>query len=226
VEQLLTYFDTPSPLIPQIFGIGHPSRAEPTPIPACMSERNASPDISETTLLERVATGDPRAFDQLYTRWSPMLFGLVCKILNDPKEAEDALQEGFLHIWHKAASYDSQRSSPSTWAYMIFRNKAIDRIRTRERRSRGMEQIAREEPFQAAPSTDPEEGVEHNERRKVIKAALDTIPPDQREAVNLAFFSGLTQTEIAERLGAPLGTVKARIRRGLLKLADTLKGKL
>jgi RNA polymerase sigma-70 factor, ECF subfamily len=191
-----------------------------------MSQRSTSPEVPEATLLQRVATGDALAFDQLYTRWSPMLFGLVCKILNDPKEAEDALQEGFLHIWHKAASYDSARSSPTTWAYMIFRNKAIDRIRTRERRSRGMEQIAREEPFQAVPSTDPEEGVEHNERRRVIKAALDSIPLDQREAVSLAFFSGLTQTEIAERLGAPLGTVKARIRRGLLKLADTLKGKL
>ena len=108
-----------------------------------MSERAASQDIPETTLLERVAAGDSRAFDQLYTRCSPMLYGLVCKILNDPKEAEDALQEGFLHVWHKAASYDSQRSSPTTWAYMIFRNKAIDRIRTRERLSRVMEQIER-----------------------------------------------------------------------------------
>jgi len=109
---------------------------------------------------------------------------------------------------------------------MIFRNKAIDRLRSRERRSRGMERIAAEEPFQAAPSADPDETAVARERRQAVESALQSIPQDQREAVTLAFFSGLTQTEIAERLGAPLGTVKARIRRGLLKLAGTLKGKL
>jgi RNA polymerase sigma-70 factor, ECF subfamily len=191
-----------------------------------MSENLASHDPPEATLLHRVASGDSRAFDELYTRWSPMLYGLVCKILDDPKEAEDALQEGFVHVWHKAGSYDAQRSSPTTWAYMIFRNKAIDRLRARERRGRGIERIAAEEPFQAGPVEDPEQGAEINERRQAVKAALESIPPDQREALRLAFFSGLTQIEIAERLGAPLGTVKARIRRGLLKLADALKGKL
>jgi RNA polymerase sigma-70 factor (ECF subfamily) len=191
-----------------------------------MSDTHPSPDLPEATLLTRVARGDSRAFDELYTRWSPMLYGLVCKILEDAREAEDALQDGFLHIWHKAGSYDAHRSSPTTWAYMIFRNKAIDRLRARERRGRGMEKIALEEPFQAAPMSDPEEGAEVNERRQAVKAAMETIPPDQREALNLAFFSGLTQVEIAEKTGAPLGTVKARIRRGLMKLGDTLKGRL
>jgi RNA polymerase sigma-70 factor (ECF subfamily) len=212
-------------LVASIFGNGDFSREMPSR-PARMSENAPSHDLPEATLLQRVAGGDSRAFDQLYSRWSPMLYGLLCKILDDPKEAEDALQDGFLHVWHKAASYDAKRSSPTTWAYMIFRNKAIDRIRARERRGRGIERIAIEEPFQAGPVEDPEEGAEISERRQAVKAALDTIPPEQREAVRLAFFSGLTQMEIAERLGAPLGTVKARIRRGLLKLADTLKGKL
>ncbi len=194
--------------------------------PARMSEGLPSHELPEVALLERVAGGDARAFEELYTRWSPMLYGLVCKILDDPKEAEDAAQEGFLHIWHKAGTYDARRSSPTTWAYMIFRNKAIDRLRARERRGRGMEKVAAEEPYQAGPMEDPDEGAETNERRQAVKAALNAIPPDQREAVRLAFFSGLTQMEIADKLGAPLGTVKARIRRGLLKLADTLKGKL
>jgi len=180
----------------------------------------------EAALLARVSDGDSRAFDELYTRWSPMLYGLVCKIIDDPIEAEDVLQEGFLHIWHKASSYSAQRSSPTTWAYMIFRNKAIDRLRSRERRGRGMEKIASEEPFQAAPSAEPEQGAESNERRQAIAAAMEGISPDEREAISLAFFSGLTQMEIAERIDAPLGTVKARIRRGLMKLAGTLKGKL
>jgi RNA polymerase sigma-70 factor (ECF subfamily) len=155
-----------------------------------------------------------------------MLYGLACKILNDPKEAEDALQDGFVHVWHKASSYDPGRSSPTTWAYMIFRNKAIDRLRSLDRRGRGLERIALEEREHTSRSAGPEEGAESSERRQVVKSALQSIPPDQREAISLAFFSGLTQTEIAERIGAPLGTVKARIRRGMLKLADVLKGKL
>ena len=208
---------------PLLYSLIH---APATPSKLRMSETVPIEDASEAALLHRVAKGDSLAFDEVYRRWSPMLYGLVCKILDDPKEAEDALQEGFLHIWNKAGSYDAQRSSPTTWAYMIFRNKAIYRLRARERRGRGMERIAVEEPFQAAPMADPEDGAESNERRQVVKQALESIPPDQREAVSLAFFTGLTQTEIAERLGAPLGTVKARIRRGLMKLGETLKGKL
>jgi RNA polymerase sigma-70 factor, ECF subfamily len=191
-----------------------------------MSEETATLETPEATLLQRVARGDSLAFDQLYIRWSPMLYGLACKILNDPKEAEDALQDGFVHVWHKASSYDPGRSSPTTWAYMIFRNKAIDRLRSLDRRGRGLERIALEEREHTSRSAGPEEGAESSERRQVVKSALQSIPPDQREAISLAFFSGLTQTEIAERIGAPLGTVKARIRRGMLKLADVLKGKL
>jgi len=193
---------------------------------------NASVSISdlasqpEAGLLRGVARGDAEAFEELYGRWSPMLYGLVFKILEDASEAEDALQEGFLHVWHKAASYDAARSSPTTWAYMIFRNKAIDRLRARERRGRGIEKIAAEAPILASAAAGAGEGAESDERRQAVSAAMETIPPDQREAIRLAFFSGLTQVEIAERLGAPLGTVKARIRRGLLKLGETLKGKL
>ena len=194
--------------------------------PARMSREMSSEEPPEAALLRQVSGGDAEAFDELYTRWSPMLYGLLCKILEDPREAEDALQEGFLHIWRKAGSYDARRSSPTTWAYMIFRNKAIDRLRARERRGKGMERIAEEEPTMAPPVTDPGEDAENQERREAVKEALESIPADQREAVSLAFFSGLTQTEIAEKLGAPLGTIKARIRRGLLRLGDALKGKL
>jgi len=191
-----------------------------------MSADLPGPGSAEAALLRRVADGDTAAFEELYTLWSPMLYGLACKILEDPREAEDALQEGFLHLWRKAGTYDARRSSPTTWAYMIFRNKAIDRLRARERRGRGMEAIALERPPEAAPMPDLERGAEINERRRAVQAALAEIPPEQREAISLAFLSGLTQMEIAEQLGAPLGTVKARIRRGLMKLAETLKGRL
>ncbi len=197
--------------------------------PARMNASVSNPDrpgAAEAALLTRVAGGDAEAFRELYTRWSPMLYGLVCKILEDTREAEDTLQEGFLHVWHKASTYDAARSSPTTWVYMIFRNKAIDRLRSRERRGRGLERIATEGSILASAIADPEEGAESNERRLAVNAALESIPQDQREAISLAFFSGLTQVEIAERLGTPLGTVKARIRRGLMKLGESLKGKL
>jgi RNA polymerase sigma-70 factor (ECF subfamily) len=191
-----------------------------------MRETLSRDEPPEVALLRRISEGDSRAFDEIYTLWSPMLYGLLCKILEDPREAEDALQEGFLHLWRKADTYDPSRSSPTTWAYMIFRNKAIDRLRSRERRGRGMERIAGEESGIASVAVDPGEDAESQERREAVKAALESIPADQREAVSMAFFSGMTQTEIAQKLGAPLGTIKARIRRGLLKLGDALKGKL
>jgi RNA polymerase sigma-70 factor (ECF subfamily) len=180
----------------------------------------------DAPLLARVANGDPAAFDELYTRWSPMLYGLVCRILDDPREAEDVLQDAFLHVWHKAATYHPDRSSPTTWACMIFRNKAIDRLRSRERRGRGMERIATELPLEAMPSEAPVGAVDLNETRQAVNIALATISTDERQAIELAYFSGLTQLEIAEKLSQPLGTIKARVRRGLLKLGDALKGKL
>jgi len=173
----------------------------------------AQPDAH---LLSRIVQGDSRAFDELYTRWAPMLYGLTCQILEDPREAEDALQDGFLHVWNQAASYDAARSSPTTWAYMIFRNKAIDRLRARQRRGRGLEKIATEEVHRGTSPEEAGDRAEFNETRQAVRIAMQQIPEEQREAISLAFFSGLTQAEIAERLGAPLGTIKARIRRGLM----------
>lgn len=176
----------------------------------------------DVSLLERVKGGDQEAFALLYDRLSPLLYGLVCKILNDAKESEDVLQEGFLHIWRKSASYDSTRSSPSTWAVMIFRHKAIDRLRSRQRRDQNLEHAAMQPLFTANSDSEPVESALRREERGAVRAALEQIPTDQREAISLAFFSGLTQVEISARLNEPLGTIKARIRRGMLKLRESL----
>jgi len=176
----------------------------------------------DALLLERIKAGDERAFAQFYDRLSPLLFGLVFKILNDAREAEDVLQEGFLLVWKKAASYDSARSSPFTWATMIFRHKAIDRLRARERRDRGLEKAALEPLPAAGIDGRPDKTAWQNETRAAVHAALERLPEEQREAIRFAFFSGMTQIQISEKLGEPLGTVKARIRRGLLKLREYL----
>jgi len=179
-------------------------------------------DTESTELLARIAQGDEEAFARFYDQYAHGLYSLVFKILNDSRETEDVLQEGFAQIWKKAAQYDGTRSSAFTWAVMIMRNKAIDHIRTRQRQTRLMEAATLEGAFGSDLQED--ESVFQNEKKALVKVALGKIPEDQRQAINLAFFSGLTQMQIAEKLGEPLGTVKARIRRGLLKLRDYLNG--
>jgi RNA polymerase sigma-70 factor (ECF subfamily) len=177
----------------------------------------------DAQLLARIATGDEAAFATLYDRFSPGLFSFVLKMTRDEKEAEDVLQEGFSHIWRRASTYDAARSSAFTWAVMILRNKAIDRLRVRQRLERTVEK-ATVEFSHFAETDDVSSGeAERRDERALVRSALAQISGEQKEAVELAFFGGLTHEEIAEKLGAPLGTIKARIRRGLLKLRDFLK---
>ncbi|MEP6671282.1 MAG: sigma-70 family RNA polymerase sigma factor [Chthoniobacter sp.] len=177
----------------------------------------------DAQLLARIATGDEAAFGALYDRFSPGLFSFVLKMTRDEKEAEDVLQEGFAHIWRRATTYDPARSSPFTWAVMILRHKAIDRLRVRQRLDRTIEKATVE--FSHFPETDDTSAGEAERRDEgaLIRSALVQIPAEQKQAVELAFFSGLTHEQIAEKLGAPLGTIKARIRRGLLKLREFLE---
>jgi RNA polymerase sigma-70 factor, ECF subfamily len=177
----------------------------------------------DARLLARIATGDEAAFGTLYDRFSPGLYSFVLKMVRDEKEAEDVLQEGFAHIWRRASTYDPARSSPFTWAVMILRNKAIDRLRVRQRLERTVEKATVE--FSHFPEADDAAAgeVERRDQGSIVRNALTLIPAEQKQAVELAFFSGLTHEQIAEKLGTPLGTIKARIRRGLLKLRDCLK---
>ncbi len=177
----------------------------------------------DAQLLAHIASGDEAAFGALYDRFSPGLFSLVLRMMHDEKEAEDVLQEGFAHIWRRASTYDAARSSPFTWAVMILRNKAIDRLRVRQRLERTMEKATVE--FSHFPEADETTAGEAERRDDgaLVRSALTQIPAEQQQAVELAFFSGLTHEQIAEKLGTPLGTIKARIRRGLLKLRECMK---
>jgi len=173
---------------------------------------------ADAQLMQLINRGDEEAFATFYDRFAPGLFSMIYAILRDQKESEDVLQEAFVQMWKRAATYDAQRSSLFTWAVMISRHKAIDRLRARQRQSRLVEAVAGEPNDAALPA-----GAGSDERERV-RAALAQLGDTQREAIQLAFFGGLTQSQIAERLGAPLGTVKARIRRGLLALREMLGG--
>ena len=178
----------------------------------------------DVELLARVAQGDEQAFAQFYRRCADGLYGMAVKMMNDSSEAQDVLQDGFSYMWKKAGTYDPARSSPFTWAVMIVRNKAIDRLRVRQRQARIVEKATTEFlHFADADDVSAREPV-RREQCAEVRRALAEIPDEQKQVVELAFFAGLTHEQIAERLATPLGTIKARIRRGLLKLRDHLKG--
>src|SRR5580658_4774259 len=178
----------------------------------------------DVELLRRIADGDRSAFSDFYDQYSGLLFSIAVKVLNDSKEAEDVLQEVFMQIWNKADAYDQLLGKPASWAVTLTRNKAIDRVRASQRRSRLLEQAAVEAGFLPDDSPSANEKLHGRETAEMIRSVVTALPSDQRRAIELAFFSGLTQDEIAKTLQEPLGTIKARIRRGMLKLREKLEG--
>ena len=177
-------------------------------------------------LMQRVAAGDQGAFGELYDRLSRPLFALAFNMLGDKNEAEDALQEVCLQVWRRAANYDAEKSSVFTWAVMMTRSKAIDRLRARGRRQRVVAGSIEEEENQREPASEADDAAdtsEKNDEAARVRSALRALPNEQKEAIEMAFFSDMTHAEIAAQKGEPLGTVKARIRRGLMRLRDGLK---
>jgi RNA polymerase sigma-70 factor (ECF subfamily) len=164
------------------------------------------------------ALGGEQALRDLYRRCSPRVMAVALRMLGDRGEAEDVVQETFLELWRRAKAYDERRASPATWAVVIARSRAIDRMRARTSLRRAHE-AQREDP---PPSATPLEPVEAREERERVLGALAQLPAEQRSAVELAFFEGLTHGEIAARLGQPLGTVKSRVRLAMQKLEARL----
>jgi RNA polymerase sigma-70 factor, ECF subfamily len=189
---------------------------------------NPASDLdAEIDLLRRIGQGDRESFAIYYDRIAGTLFSIAYRLLHSREAAEDVLQEVFVQIWEKAPLYDPARGKPTTWAVTLTRNKAIDRLRSIQRRSRLQEDLQHEattaEPTDEQSSFD---AVALGESGKLVRDAMRDLANDQREALELAFFQSLSQSEIAERLGQPLGTVKARIRRGLLKLRELIAPRL
>jgi len=179
----------------------------------------------DVALLRQIAAGDRTAFAEFYDRHSTLMFSVAMKILNDNSEAQDVLQETFLQIWEKAGKFDPKLGKASSWVAIMTRNKAVDKIRASQRRSRLADEAATAHAIAAEVADTVNENLHGHEEAKIIQAAIVGLPEEQRHAIELAYFSGLTQDEISKKLNTPLGTIKARIRRGLLKLRDQLEGR-
>ena len=174
---------------------------------------------SDVELLHAVARGDEGALARLYDQYRVILFGLLVRILNSREEAEDVLQEVFLQVWKRAKDFDQQRGRPFTWLVTLARSRAIDRIRQLGARQRLADSAAQNASGEAS---DAVTDTLHSEQREIVARALATLPEEQRHTLNLAYFEGLTQSEIAQKLGTPLGTVKTRMRSGMIKLRELL----
>jgi len=181
---------------------------------------------SDQELFHSLTSRDETGFTVFYDRFASVLFSVTYCILQDRKEAEDALQEAFIHMWKQSSTFDPARGRLSSWAIMIARYRALDRLRRLQRGHRKIEaSISEAVAVEIEGESGPDTNMMQREERKRVKAALARLSHQQREAVELAFFHAMTHLEISAALKVPLGTVKARIRRGLLSLRDILRSR-
>lgn len=176
--------------------------------------------LEGVALIRRMAAGDHDAFGAFYDAFSPLAFGLIRRILPEAAEAEEVLQDVFWELWRVAGQYDATRGSPAAWVVTRARSRAIDRVRSLRRRD--------EVPVERLETAGGPEAGEHDPGarvadRQLVRGALALLAPAQREVIELAYFGGMTQTEIAARLGQPLGTVKTRVRAALQSLRELLR---
>jgi RNA polymerase sigma-70 factor, ECF subfamily len=178
-------------------------------------------NLADEEVMQLVGEGSPRAFELLYDRHGGAAFSLAYRMVGDRVAAEDIAQEAFLSIWRSRMRYDAARGSVRTWVLGIVHNRAIDALRrgaSYERRREPLDVV--EERHEAPERTDVEAA--RREEARSVRSALDTLPPDQRRTIELAYFAGFSHSQIAELLDEPLGTIKGRMRLGLDKLRDQL----
>lgn len=198
-----------------------PSRNPRHDTPPSLTPSQDAELAADLGLLREIADGSGEALGLFYDRHASLVLGLLCRILGDRNEAEEVLQEVFLQVWKSARRYDPGRSSPRGWLLLLARSRALDRHRGTTARRRREVEAARSEHSVAPLGT---RRLELSESRRRIGSALDRLPPEQRRVIELAFYEGLTQTQIAEKLGAPLGTVKSRALLAMKKLREMLGG--
>jgi RNA polymerase sigma-70 factor, ECF subfamily len=193
-----------------------------------MAETPKAQQMLDQEMIARIGRRDQSAFSALYDRLSGPLYSLAMKMLGDCADAQDALQEVFVQIWSRASTYDPEKSSVFSWAVLLTRSRAIDRLRARDRRLRVVVgSTADENKVAEATDASTVESAADTANKKDeaahVRSLLNNLPEDQRQVIELAFFGHRTHHEIAAQLGQPLGTVKARIRRGLLKLREQFR---
>lgn len=172
-------------------------------------------------LIKRIAGGDQSALATLYDTTNRLVYGLILRVLGDVSAAEEVLLDVYTQVWRQAVNYDTRRGTPLAWLTTIARSRAIDRLRS------GWQDQQRKESLDAlgdapAGAANPEETTVASERQRFVRAALQSLTPEQREVIELAYYSGLSHSEIAAKLNQPLGTVKTRTRLGMIKLRETL----
>ncbi len=180
---------------------------------------------NERDLIKRIKAGDTKALEELYDLYKSLLFGMIISIVKKQEEAEDLLQEVFMKIWEKAYSFDEERGNVYSWIVTLTRNKAIDRIRSKGFKTQKKASNTVNEPdfFLEGDKFDPLETTIFSDRSELVKKALEEIPEKQSEVIKIAYYGGMTQSEISEHLDIPLGTVKTRTRQGLIKLKNILE---
>ena len=181
--------------------------------------------LSDTELFEEIAKKKTLAFSAFYDRHSSRLYGLALKMLKVQTLAEDVLQDLFLYIWQNAEKFDKSRGEPLGWLMILCRNRCIDKLRAKEKRARRSGSISEDvlQKVASNESKDPLETVHYNEMRRIVASALEQLPEEQRLLIEMAYFRGLSQSEIAQELHIPLGTVKTRVRLGMQKLKGLIK---
>jgi RNA polymerase sigma-70 factor (ECF subfamily) len=180
------------------------------------------PDENWGEWIRAAANGDQGALVKLYDSTNRLVYGLVLRIVSNPGIAEEVLLDVYLHIWRKGATYNANKGPALGWLFMIARSRAIDALRSRTVRECGQLDPLETASRIADSGPTPEENSEIAQRRRFVQQCLADLPSDQREAIELAFFSGLSHSEIAETLGQPLGTIKTRVRLGMARLRESL----
>jgi RNA polymerase sigma-70 factor, ECF subfamily len=213
-----------------------PMNPSPTPRPYLESGRavpagsdaaglaGGGAESGDVALVRGMASGDDRALGALYDRWHAVVHGVVARVLRQPDDIEDVVEETFWQAWRQASRFDPARGAVQTWLLTIARSRALDRVRAlRRRRETPLEGDDGEVVAQQAAPSDPGLDAEASERRRIVTAALSELPAEQRETLELGYYGGLSQSEIAERTGQPLGTVKTRMRLAMQKLRSQLQ---
>lgn len=199
-------------------------RISPIPVQPPESSAVSSAEVAEDLrLLKQIAAGDQQAMADLYQRRATLLYSLLLRMLSDPMEAQETFQDTFVRIWRRAGSFDPGRSAPLAWMILLARGLAVDRLRARSRRRANLAALDGElASLELEPASDARE-LERDELSSVCQEALYRLPEAQAHALQLAFLRGWTHEEIARAQNEPLGTIKARIRRGLQALRQALK---